>query len=529
MTVDPAKELEAIARLAAIVESSADAMIGKTLDGVITSWNAGAERMYGFTAEEVVGRNIALLIPEWRDELPGLLHRVSNGERIEQYETERLRKDGTIVDVSVTISPIRDRSGAIVGASTVTRNISERKRADADLRDLQERLHQAERLESVGQLAGGIAHDFNNLLAGIMNYASLASDGLTELTGRLGLGADETALTLRHDIGEIDNAANRAARLTRQLLVFSRREMIKYEILDLNSVVIDMESLLRRTLGENFVLETALAPDLPRAKCDRGQTEQVLMNLAMNARDAMADGGTLRIETASYEVDEHGAHQRAMSSGRYVRLAVSDTGRGMPLAVAARAFEPFFTTKAEGEGAGLGLATVYGIVAQAGGQVVISSRPRRGTTVEILLPATEDIPTVALEDRPDSSPASRGETILLVEDEEIVREPTRRILIDQGYAVLAAASAEEALHIAGEHQGEIELLLTDVVMPGRSGTDLAARLSRIRPRTKVIYISGYTSDAISTRALSDEGVDLIEKPFTSPDLLHTVREVLDRD
>jgi PAS domain S-box-containing protein len=530
MTVDPATELGAIARLAAIVESSADAMIGKTLDGVITTWNSGAERMYGYTAEEILGRNVSLLIPtKWLDELPGILQRVASGERIEQYETERLRKNGSLVDVSVTISPIRDRAGAIVGASTVTRDISERKRADADLRDLQERLHQAERLESVGQLAGGIAHDFNNLLAGIINYAALVSDGLTELTGRLGLGGDETAVTLKHDIGEIDNAAARAARLTRQLLVFSRREMIKYEILDLNSVVIDMESLLRRTLGENFILETALAPDLPRTKGDRGQTEQVLMNLAVNARDAMTDGGTLRIETATYEVDDHDGHQRAISSGQYVRLVVSDTGRGMPLAVAARAFEPFFTTKAKGEGAGLGLATVYGIVAQAGGQVVITSRPRSGTSVEILLPSTQDIPTVTPEKRHSRPHASRGETILLVEDEEIVREPTRRILIGHGYTVLAAASAEEALHIAGEHQGEIHLLLTDVVMPGRSGTDLAARLSRTRTRTKVIYMSGYTSDATATGSISDTRVNLIEKPFTSPDLLRTVREVLDRD
>jgi PAS domain S-box-containing protein len=524
---DRGDEFEATSRLAAIVESSADAMIGKTLEGVITSWNSGAERIYGYTAEEIIGRNISVLIPSGRpDELPAMLQRVAGGERVEHYETERICKNGTVRDVSVSISPIRDRAGAIVGASTVTHDITDRKRADADLRDLQDRLHQGQRLESVGQLAGGIAHDFNNLLAGIMNYCALVSDGLTELTSRLELGADETMVTLERDVAEIVNVSSRAARLTHQLLIFSRREVIKPEILDLNAVVIDMEELLRRTVGESVNLVTGLAPELPRTKGDEGQFEQILMNLAVNARDAMTEGGTLRIETAGYEADDDYALQHGISRGQYVRLSVSDTGCGMPQEVAARAFEPFFTTKAKGEGTGLGLAIVYGIATQAGGNVVISSQPAHGTNVEVILPSTRDFP-LASEDAPlDRALASRGQMILLVENEAVVREPTRRILIGSGYAVLAASSAEEALRIAAQHVGKIELLLTDVVMPGGSGKDLAADLSRMSPRTKVLYMSGYASQAIRLRAVSGPGLNLIEKPFASDDLLQRVHAVL---
>ncbi len=523
----PSDELEATSRLAAIVESSADAMIGKTLDGVITSWNSGAERMYGYAAEEIIGRNISVLVPLDRpNELPAMLQRVASGERVEHYETERIRKNGAVLDVSVTISPIRDRARAIVGASTVTRDITDRKRAEAVLRDLEERLHQAKRLESVGQLAGGIAHDFNNLLAGIMNYCTLVSDGLEELTGRRGLDGDETVVTLNQDVAEIVDVCIRAARLTDQLLVFSRRDVITPEILDLNAIVLDLENLLRRTIGESVHLETELAQDLPRTTGDQGQIEQILMNLAVNARDAMTAGGTLRIETASYEAGDDDVLQHGISRGEYVRLSVSDTGCGTPEHVAARAFEPFFTTKAKGEGTGLGLATVYGIATQAGGSVVISSRPAHGTNVEVILPATRGTPAA----RPDASLrgplASRGQLILLVEDEEMVREPTRRILIASGYAVLAASSAEEAVRIAGEHVGEIELLLTDIVMPGRSGKDLAADLSRMSPRSKVLYMSGYASDVIGLRAVSGPGLNLIEKPFASNDLLQRVHAVL---
>ncbi len=303
--------------------------------------------------------------------------------------------------------------------------------------------------------------------------------------------------------------------------------MINPEVLDLNAIVIDMEKLLRRTIGENVHLETRLAPDLPCTTGDEGQIEQILMNLAVNARDAMSDGGTLRIKTASYEADADDARQHGISVGQHVRLTVSDTGCGMPPDVAVRAFEPFFTTKAKGEGTGLGLATVYGIVTHAGGSVVISSQPVHGTTVEVILPATHDI-AAGLPDAPLGRPLASGRrTILLVEDEEVVRETTRRILVGSGYAVMAASSAEEALCIADEHVGELALLLTDVVMPGRSGRELASDLSRMRPRTKVLYMSGFTSDVAGLHAASAHGLNLIEKPFESDALLRRVHAVLD--
>jgi PAS domain S-box-containing protein len=523
-----APRLDAATWLAAIVESSDDAMTGKTLDGVITSWNSAAERLYGYRAGEILGRNVSVLIPPDRpDELAPILERVANGGHVEKYETQRLRKDGTIVDVSITISPIRDATNTIVGASTVARDVSDRNRAATELLALQERLNQAQRLESLGQLAGGIAHDFNNLLAGIMNYAALASDGLETLTTRLGLAEDEDAATLSGDLAEITVVATRAAQLTRQLLIFSRREVARAEVIDLNAIVTDMEKLLGQALGEAIELVTDLAPDLPRTNVDRGQIEQVLMNLVVNARDAMPRGGRLRIETVRCEADGDWARQKGGGPHHCACLTVSDNGCGMAPDVRARAFEPFFTTKAKGEGSGLGLATVYGIVTQAGGGVVVSSELGLGTTVRVEIPATEDVAGPAQEVLPGKPTTSLGETILLVEDEDIVREPTKRILARNGYTVLSAPNADEALQLAHEHTGTIGLLLTDVVMPGRSGKDLAAVLRRLRPETRVLYMSGYNQEvAIHEDALAG-GLNLIEKPFIAVDLLRAIRRILD--
>jgi PAS domain S-box-containing protein len=525
---DAAIEPEVAWRLAAIVESSVDAMIGKTLDGVITSWNFGAEHMYGYTSQEIVGRNISVLVPPDRpDEVPEILQRVAKGERVQNYETQRLRNDGTIVDVSVTISPIRDRTGTIVGASTVTRDITDRRRAETELRLLQDRLHQAQRLESVGQLAGGIAHDFNNLLAGIMNYATLVSNGLKELTTRLGLDEDQEVVTLAQDVAEITVVATRAAQLTRQLLIFSRREVAKPEIIDLNAVVIDIEKLLSRTLGGTIELATDLAPDLPPIKVDRGQIEQVLMNLVVNARDAMPGGGSLRIETEACNVYGEWARLATADPRPGVGLTVSDTGSGMSPAVKARAFEPFFTTKGAHNGSGLGLATVYGIVTQAGGQVLIRSEHERGTIIRIELPATSDDISSTQEVSQGKPANSLGETVLLVEDEDMVREPTGRMLRSYGYIVLVAPNAKEALRVAHEYPGRISLLLTDVVMAGHSGKNLAAELIRVRPETKVLYMTGYSQDMISPQAISEDQVNLIEKPFIVDDLLRRIRYILD--
>ena len=415
-----------------------------------------------------------------------------------------------------------------MGASTVTRDVSDRKRAEAEMRALQDELHQAQRLESVGQLAGGIAHDFNNLLGAIMNYAALVADGLAELSTRLRLEADAGVATLVDDVLEITSVATRAAHLTHQLLVLSRREVPTSEVLDLNDLVSGMEDLVRKTIGADVVLAVDLAPDLPRTKVDRGRTEQVLMNLAVNARDAMAaGGGTLRIATETFEADDDYGTRHHTSPGLYVRLTVSDTGSGMTPEVAALAFEPYFTTKPRGEGSGLGLATVYGIATQAGGDVVLYSEPDLGTAIRVDLPATREDATDAPKPLPEIVLRSAGETVLLVDDEDMVRVPAERILSRYGYSVLAAPDAEAALRIASKHAGEIDLLLTDVVMPGRSGKDLAAELRRLRPKTRVLYMSGYSQDVIVHQGILDDGVALIEKPYAMEALLRRIREVLD--
>jgi PAS domain S-box-containing protein len=520
--------LEAAIRLAAIVESSDDAIIGKRLDGVITSWNAGAERMYRYTANEIIGHNISELIPRDQiSELAPILERVRQGERVEHFVTKRVRKDGAILDMSVTISPIRDASGVVTGASTVARDMTETKRAEVDRRALEDRLRQSERLEGLGQLAGGVAHDFNNLLAGIMNYAGLVSASLQDEMTHRGLSEDEAFVTLLQDVDEITKVAKRAAAVIRQLLIFSRREVMQLEVVDLNSVVADMEKLLRRTIGEDVDLRTVLAPDLPPIKADRSQIEQVILNLAVNARYAMLTGGMLAIETATFEAADEYALGRAVIPGTYVRLSVSDTGIGMSQAVAARAFEPFFTTKPRGEGSGLGLATVYGIVTRAGGDAVIYSERGLGTTVRLSLPATGAAKSRPHDGEPDAPLSARGETVLLVEDEAIVREPAQRMLARHGYTVLAAGSAEEALAIVRGHPSRIDLLLTDVVMPGRSGKELSVDVAKLRPTIKVLFMSGCSQEVIVHRGVLQEGASLIEKPFSRDSLLRKLRDVLD--
>jgi PAS domain S-box-containing protein len=636
------RELEANSRLAAIVESSADAMIGITLDGVITSWNAGAEEMYGYAADEIIGLNISAIVPSDRaDELAPMLDRVRQGERVEHIDTTRVRKDGSTIDVSVAVSPVRDASGAMVGASTVARDITEAKlavdalrvsearktamlesaldavisidedgrlvefnpaaervfgysrteivgqsmadllvpsglreqhragfarylatgethvlgrrleltalRADgtefpielaitkvdvagpplftAYLRDVSEqhqqraeldalnaRQHQSERLESLGQLAGGIAHDFNNLLAAIMNYAAFV--------------ADETAdrPEVLADVQQIQTAAERAARLTRQLLIFGRRGAIQTESLELNAIVTDIHNLLSRSIGEHIELRVDPSPNLPTMRADRGQVEQVLLNLAVNARDAMPDGGTLTLETAGVELDDDYARLHPLvNAGHYVELTVSDTGTGMSADVAAHIFEPFFTTKPVGQGTGLGLATVYGIVADAGGTMSVYSEEGIGTTFRLYFPVT-GVPAPPSTVAPTAYTEGHGETILVVEDEPAVLELTSRILREGGYAVLEAATFPEALSLATSH--DFHLLLTDSVMPEMSGSALAEQVSVLRPGRRVLFMSGYSEGVLSPQRLLDNDMTLIQKPFSRRTLLETVSAAL---
>jgi two-component system, cell cycle sensor histidine kinase and response regulator CckA len=507
------RELESAARLAAIVESSSDAMVGTTLDGVVTSWNAGAELMYGYTADEMIGRNASrLLPPERADDLMAMFERMRRGERAENFETKRLRKDGSIIDVSISCSPIQDANGTVVGASAVSRDMTERNRAEAERRGLEGRLHQSERLESLGQLAGGIAHDFNNLLAAIMNYA--------------GFVAEETAdmPAVRADVEQIQAAAQRAARLTKQLLMFSRREATQSETLDLNAIVADIRDLLSRSIGTHIRLSVELAVDPPAVEADRGQVEQVLLNLAINARDAMPKGGILTIETSLAELDQGYARMHpGVSPGRYVELVVRDTGTGMSPEVAARIFEPFFTTKPRDQGTGLGLVTVYGIVTQAGGSMSVESEEGTGTTFRLYFPAA-GATTAATPAAPVPEARGNGQTVLVVDDEPAVLEVASRILRQNGYAALEAATYEEALSLATAHR--CQLLLTDSVMPHMSGATLAERVGRLNPGLAILYMSGYSEGMAGPSRVAGQGAARIQKPFDQQTLLEAVRAVL---
>jgi PAS domain S-box-containing protein len=510
-------------RLAVVVESSHDAIVSKTLDGRITSWNAGAERLYGWPAAEMIGQDATLLfVPERRDEEARLLARVAAGERVEQYEAKHLTRDGRTIMVSLTSSPIAGATGRTAGVACIARDITgllhaqaerERLAAQAERDAAERRTQHTKRLESLGQLAGGVAHDFNNILAVIASYTELLTETVQDPDAR-------------SDLAQIGRAVERATGLTKQLLAFGRREITQAQVLSLNHVIGDVEEMLRRSLGEHIHLVTHLDRDLRPVCVDPGQIEQILLNLAVNARDAMPGGGTLSIDTANVVLDDEDAAVAAtLSPGRYARIRVSDTGSGMAPEVAERAFEPFFTTKPQGAGTGLGLATVYGIAAAASGHVRLYSEPGIGTTVTLVLPATEAPVTEqrsAAPAGPEPARARPRETVLLVEDEEPLRDATTRILRRAGYHVLVADGGDTALRLVRDHDGPIHLLLTDVIMPGMLGNQVAARIHDLRPDIRVLYMSGYAQPVLTENGTLPPGVSIIEKPFTRQDLLDCV-------
>ncbi|MGH2929169.1 MAG: ATP-binding protein, partial [Solirubrobacteraceae bacterium] len=390
-------------------------------------------------------------------------------------------------------------------------------------KQMQAQLAQSSKMQAIGQLAGGVAHDFNNLLAVILNYATFVSEAA------IGASAEDSARwqPVADDVAQIERAAERAGELTHQLLAFARREVVQPRPLDINSVIREVEPMLRRTLGEHVGLETTLDRELWVVAADPGQLEQVLVNLAVNARDAMPAGGTLTVDTANVDIDEeYAAGRPGLRPGRYVLMRVSDTGVGMEPSVAEHAFEPFFTTKADAHGTGLGLATVYGIVTQAKGSVRVYSEPGIGTTFTVALPAVSQPAATTVPAAPQVGGA-RGGTLLVVEDEDAIRTVAERILGRAGYVVLSAASGPEAITIARGHPGPIHLLLTDVVMPKMRGTELADKLRGTRPELRVLYMSGYAPPAFGTNGMLGTGAALLEKPFSQAALLHKVSTVLD--
>ncbi|HUZ15686.1 MAG TPA: PAS domain S-box protein [Gaiellaceae bacterium] len=618
--------------LAAIVESSHAAVIGKTLDGVITSWNGGAERIYGYPVAEAVGRPIEMLVPDAiRGETEGLLARVRVGERIAAYETWRVRKDGTQVLMALTISPIRDEQGVIIGASTIAHDISERVRVEEALRlseesyrnlfdhhpapmwlydpdslrflavneaatkqygytsdellemtidqirpredvealrgalaepnrgyspstfwrhrkkdgtlidvaitssaieydgrpvrivlaqdvteqrRLEAQLRQAQKMEAIGELTGGIAHDFNNLLLVIRGHSAL-------LLGRL--EDDE----LRESAELIDAAAARAADFTRQLLAFSRQQVLQLEATDLNSVVEGTVKLLERTIGADIAVGLDLDPSLQAILADRSQLTQAVLNLAINARDAMAGrGGTLTIKTANAELGEaYVANHEGVAAGMYALLQITDSGTGMDEETQRRAFDPFFTTKETGTG--LGLSAVHGLVKQSGGHIWLYSEPGMGTTFKLYFPIT-DAPVLGPAERAHVESLHGSETILLVEDTELVRTLVAATLEAFGYTVLSSGDGAEAIRLSEQANGPVDLLMTDVIMPGMNGRELAETLELSRPEMKVLFTSGYPSDTVVRHGIAEARAAFIEKPYLPEELARKVREVLDQ-
>ena len=480
----------------------------------IVAANDAAVRYFGHTRDTLLDMAVTDLCPV--DDAALVAQAVSAAAPVERGRRMRhVKHDGTVTDVDVT-SHLTAFAGRTVRCAILD-DVTEREQ-------MQRRLRQSERLESLGQLAGGIAHDFNNLLGIINGYASMSAADVEEMAA-----GDPAWRRLHADLLEIVAAGDRAAGLTRQLLAFARADPVaELEVLDLNRVVADVEKLLRRTLGEDITLVTRLTPASHPVEANVGRLEQVLVNLAVNARDAMPDGGTLTIDTDEVSVDEHYTAQHpGVRPGRYMRMRVSDTGTGMSKATLERAFEPFFTTKPVGQGTGLGLATIYGIITQAGGHAQIYSEPGQGTTVAALLPITEDA-AETVETTVTAPAPGNGQTILLVEDDDGLRALTERILYRNGYTVRSAATAAEARQLAGAAD-RIHLLLSDVVMPDTHGPDLARELRLDRPSLPVIFMSGYAESILAARGALPAGAVLLDKPVGADRLLSTISRILQAD
>src|SRR5436309_1073051 len=492
-----------------LVDGVRDVIFALSPGGEVTSLNPAFEEMTGFPPAEWVGRPFEAFVHP--DDVPlalDLFGRVLQGEPRPTIQFRILTRAGTyrVAEFSAT-AQLRD--GRLTGILGIGRDVTERL-------GLEQQLRQAQKMEAVGRLAGGIAHDFNNILTAITGHADLLLEDLGHHDPR------------RADIDEIRRSAERAAGLTRQLLAFSRQQVLQPKVVDLNALVLDMDKLLRRLIGEDVELATALDPTLGRVTADPGQLEQVIVNLAVNARDAMPQGGKLTLETRNIDLDSsYRLEHSLVKPGPYVQLTVSDSGIGMDEETQAHAFEPFFTTKPRGQGTGLGLAMVYGTVKQSGGFIWVYSEPGHGATFKIYLPRVDAPVEPATPPAPVERPPRGSETVLLAEDEPAVRAIAQQVLERQGYTVLAAPSGADALALAAQHGATIHLLLTDVVMPGMSGRDLADRLTAQRPGIRVLYISGYTDNAIVRHGMLEPGLAYLQKPFRPDALVRKVREVLD--
>jgi two-component system cell cycle sensor histidine kinase/response regulator CckA len=502
--------------LRTVIDASPVAILMLDRQGRVLTWSSAAERMFGWTADEARNRPPPFIPPEFEPEFRARLDQVLAGEPLMGLELVRRRRDGAAVPVSLCAAPLRDEDGSVTGVVVAIVDETARRAAEVALEESRQQLLHAQKMEAVGRLAGGIAHDFNNLLTAIKGGAQM-----------LLLDTPEDA-PAHADLVEIDQSVDRATNLTRQLLTFSRKAVAQPRALDLNALLAGTEKLLNRVLREDVVLATRFCPGHACILADRGQVEQVLLNLAVNARDAMPAGGRLTLETSTVELTgPFGPEHAGLAPGRYVVLCVSDTGQGMTPEVQERAFEPFFTTKPRGQGTGLGLSTVYGIVQQSGGLIQLHSEPGRGTSFRIFFPEAPG-------DRADDSTLSglggagaHRETLLVVEDEPAVRKVVERVLKRAGYRALLAGTGEEALDLLAREPQAVALLVTDVVMPGMSGAELAGRARGVRPGLPVLFMSGYDDEVVSHHGVLNAGVEFIQKPFSPQVLARRVREVLD--
>jgi len=493
-----------------IFENANDVIFTTDLEHRVTALNKAGQTVTGYTFDEISGRKLDLILPNEYFRLTDQMkeHLVA-GQHAATYEVEVITHEGAHLPFEANTRLIFDE-GKAVGLQSILRDVSERRR-------LEKQLWASQKMEAVGQLAGGIAHDFNNILTIVLGYAKLAADSI------------DTHHPVFRDISGIHKAVERACSLTRQLLAFSRRQVLRPTVVHLNSVLLDLEKLLKRLIGENIVLVTDLDPDAGMVKADQAQVEQVLMNLVINARDAMPSGGRITITVRNAELTaEDALEYHYVQVGSYVMIEVADTGIGMDEETLARIFEPFFTTKAAGKGTGLGLATVYGIVKQSGGYLWAYSEPGQGASFRVFLPRTAEAPTeqpAAFEERTSKNGA---EVVLLVEDEEELRWLLRDSLVRKGYRVLEAMNGREAVRVAQEYQGPIHLAVTDMVMPVMGGRDLAEQLATSRPQTRVVFMSGYLNDSAVHQQGLESSAHFLQKPFEPGMLAEKIREVLDR-
>jgi PAS domain S-box-containing protein len=492
-----------------LVENARDIIYSHDLEGNYTSVNKAGEQITGYTREESLSMNLTQTIaPEYLEKARRMIERKLAGEGETIYDLEIIAKDGRRVMVEVnTRLTYQDR--VAVGVQGIARDVTERK-------GLEEQLRQAQKMEAIGQLAGGVAHDFNNLLTAISGFSELILKRLPSDNPMHG------------HVEQIKKAGDRAASLTRQLLAFSRKQILQTKVLDLNTIVLDMHKMLRRLIGEDIELVTLVNPMLGHVKADPGQIEQVIMNLAVNARDAMPRGGKLIIETSNLDLEDGSVSvYSSLGPGRYITLSVTDTGCGMDAETQSKIFEPFFTTKEQGKGTGLGLAMVYGIVSQSEGHIMVQSEMGRGTTFKIFLPRIEDAVDALQAANTLATPAYGAETVLLVEDDEGIRKLACEILRIVGYTVIAASNGDEGLRVCRQHVDPIHLIITDIVMPGLSGYEVIESISLLRPGIKLICMSGYTDETITGCRHLDLGAAFLQKPFTPDALVRKVREVLD--